>query len=90
VALLYGSWPARAAAALDLALLALVGNIFGGLSQLAVSAVGHVIAIAVGGIGSIFLVWQLRRRLAPRDNLADAGPGCPPPNSPNPELPDRG
>jgi hypothetical protein len=90
VALLYGSWPARAAAALDLALLVLVGNIFGGLSQLAVSAVGHVTAIAVGVIGSIFLVWQLRRRLAPRENLADVGPGCPPPNSPNPELPDRG
>jgi hypothetical protein len=90
VALLYGSWPARAAAALDLALLVLVANIFGGLSQLAVSAVGHVTALAVGVLGSIFLVWQLRRRLAPRENLADVGPGCPPPNSPNPELPDWG
>jgi hypothetical protein len=89
VALLYGSWLARAAAALDLALLVIVGNIFGGLSQLGVSAVGHLTALAVGVIGSIFLVWKLRRRLAPSENLADvgtsAGTGCL--DSPNPDLP---
>ena len=62
VALLYGSWLARAAAALDLALLVVVGNIFGGLSQLDVSAVGHVTAIAVGAVLGSLLVWQLRRR----------------------------
>jgi hypothetical protein len=93
VALLYGSWPARAAAALDLALLVMVGNIFGGLSQLGVSAVGHVTAITVGVIGSIFLVWQLRRRPALSENLADASPGtgtaCPP-DSPGPDLPANG
>jgi hypothetical protein len=87
VALLYGSWPARAAAALDLGLLVVVGNIFGGLSQLAVSAVGHVTAITVGVIGSIFLVWQLRKRPALNKNLADAGPGYPPPDSPDTDLP---
>jgi hypothetical protein len=75
VALLYGSWLARAAAALDLALLVVVGNIFGGLSQLAVSAVGHVTAITAGVIGGIFLVWQLRRRPALSENLADVGTG---------------
>jgi hypothetical protein len=64
VALLYGPWLARAAAAFDLALLVVVGNIFGGLSQLAVSAVGHATAIIVGVIGGSFLAWQLRRRRA--------------------------
>jgi hypothetical protein len=61
VVLLYGSWLARAAAALDLVLLVAVGNIFGGLSQLAVSAVGHTTAIAVGVVLGSLLVWQLRR-----------------------------
>jgi hypothetical protein len=86
VALLYGSWPARAAAAIDLALLVVVGNIFGGLSQLGVSAVGHVTAITVGVIGSIFLVWQLRKRPALRKNLADADIRYPQPDSPDPDL----
>jgi hypothetical protein len=79
VALLYGSWLARVAAAVDLALLAGPGGIFGGLSQLAVSAVGHVTAITVGVIGGSFLVWRQRRRRAALlgQGLADhpAGPG---------------
>lgn len=62
VVLLYGSWLARAAAAFDLVLLVWVGNIFGGLSQLAVSAVGHVTAIAVGIILGSLLASRLRRR----------------------------
>jgi hypothetical protein len=70
IALLYGSWLARAVAALDLALLVGVGDIFGGLSQLAVSAVGHITALAIGVIGSSFLVWQLRRSPAPASGLA--------------------
>ena len=60
VALLYGSWLARLAAALDLALLIFVGQIFEGLSHLQVSAVGHVTAIATGAVlGSTFF-WQRR------------------------------
>jgi len=62
VALLYGSWLARAAAALDLALLIFVGNIFGGLSDLDVAAVGHVTAMTVAAAVGSLLVWQLRRR----------------------------
>jgi len=62
VAVLYGSWPARAAAALDLALLVGVGNIFGGLSTLNVSAVGHATALAVGATGGSVLAWERRRR----------------------------
>jgi len=62
VAVLYGSWLARAAAALDLALLVSVGNIFGGLSALNLSAVGHAIALAVGATGGSVLAWDRRRR----------------------------
>jgi membrane associated rhomboid family serine protease len=70
VALLYGSWPARAAAALDLALLVAVGNIFGGLSQLSVSAVGHVTAMIVAAVlGSVL---ALRRARAARETPAGA------------------
>jgi hypothetical protein len=47
VALLYGSWLARTAAAVDLTLLVVVGNIFGGLSNLDVAAVGHLTAMIV-------------------------------------------
>jgi hypothetical protein len=70
VALLYGSWPARAAAALDLALLVAVGNIFGGLSQLSVSAVGHVTAMIVAAVLGSLLAW--RRARAARENPAGA------------------
>ena len=73
VVVLYGSWLARAAAALDLVLLVAVGNIFGGLSQLAVSAVGHATAMAVGVILGSLLIWQLRRHPKIADSLADAG-----------------
>jgi len=73
VALLYGSWLARAAAALDLALLLFVGHIFAGLSQLNVSAVGHLTAMIVAGIGGSLLVWRLRRAGPLREHPARAG-----------------
>ena len=79
VALLYGSWLARAAAALDLALLVFVGDIFGGLSSLNVSAVGHLTAMIVGVVGGSILVWQRRRQHRQRRGLggnpAGAGAG---------------
>jgi hypothetical protein len=62
VALLYGSWLARAPAAVDLILLVAVGNIFGGLSTLEVAAVGHLTAMTVAAALSSALVWHLRRR----------------------------
>lgn len=64
VALLYGTWPARLAAALDLVLLITVGQIFAGLTGLKLDAVGHVTALGVGAILGGFLVWQ--RRLVQR------------------------
>jgi len=62
VALLYGSWLARGAAALDLVILIVPGDIFAGLSHLYVAAVGHLTAMIVAaGFGSL-LVWQMRRQ----------------------------
>jgi hypothetical protein len=77
VALLYGSWLARAAAVLDLGLLVFVGNIFGGLSRLDVAAVGHLTAMTVAAVGGSLLVWQLRmRQYRPlREDPADAPAG---------------
>jgi hypothetical protein len=62
VALLYGSWLARAAAALDFVLLIFIGHIFAGLSQLEVPAVGHVIALVTGASLGTFLIRQRRRK----------------------------
>ena len=61
VAAAYGSWPARAAAVLDFAVLVVVGDIFGGLSKLDVAAVGHTTAITVSVVLGSLLAWQLRR-----------------------------
>jgi hypothetical protein len=73
VAVLWGSWPARAAAALDFALLVVVGNIFGGLTRLDVAAVGHVTAIAVAVAAGSLLAWQRRRSSQPQPLAAPAG-----------------
>jgi hypothetical protein len=62
VALLFGGWLARAAAALDLVLLIVVGQIFAGLSRLQVSAVGHVTALATGALLGSFFWWRRRRK----------------------------
>jgi membrane associated rhomboid family serine protease len=62
VALLYGPWLARAAAAADLLLLIFAGHIFAGLGELQVSAVGHLTAMLTGAVVGSFLIWQRRRR----------------------------
>jgi hypothetical protein len=70
VALLYGSWLWRAAAAVNLTLMIGVGDIFGGLSNLSVPAVGHLTAMTVGAIGGGVLVW-LRERTGQRRALGE-------------------
>ena len=62
VALLYGGWLARAAAALDLALLVIVGQVFSGLSSLEVGAVGHVTSLLTGAVLGSLLSWQRHRK----------------------------
>ena len=74
VAVLYGSWPARVAAALDFVLLVVVGNIFGGLTELDVAAVGHVTAIMVAVTAGSLLAWQRRRSSQPQSSAVPAGP----------------
>ncbi len=57
--LAFGSWPARLAAALDLAVLTFAGRIFAGLTSLDVAAVGHTTAIAVAA-GCALVIWARR------------------------------
>jgi hypothetical protein len=64
VTLLYGGWLARAAAAADMLLLVFVGQIFAGLGELQVSAVGHLTAMFTGAVLGSFLIWQRRHRKA--------------------------
>jgi len=66
VGLLRGGWRARCAAALDLAVLVFVGDIFGGISHLALAAVGHATALLVGCTLGSAHAWQRRRQAARR------------------------
>jgi hypothetical protein len=76
VALLYGSWLWRAAAAVNLTLMIGVGNIFGGLSNLSVPAAGHLTAMTVGAIGGGVLVWLRERAGQQRALGADPTAGA--------------
>lgn len=76
VALLYGPWVARGAAALDLVLLIFPGDIFGGLSNLDVAAIGHVTAMTIGAVGGSLLVWLRRRRRQPQPPPVGEEPGA--------------
>jgi hypothetical protein len=61
-AVLYGGRVARAAALLDFALLAFVGDIFAGLSRLDVAAVGHLTALTAGAAAATLLMARARRQ----------------------------
>lgn len=71
VALALGTWLARALAAIDLLILVFPGDIFGGLSQLDVAAVGHLTAMLTAAV-AVILFWQRGRRASGRD-VADGG-----------------
>lgn len=62
VALPYGRWLARAAAATDLALLIFIGQVFAGLSELDVAAVGHLTALITGAATATLFVWRQQRK----------------------------
>jgi len=62
VAVMYGSWPARVVALFDFAGLVFGGHIFAGLSNLDVSAVGHVTSMVTAAVVGYLLS---RRGLAP-------------------------
>jgi hypothetical protein len=75
VAVLYGSWPARVAAAFDFAALVFIGHIFSGLSKLDVTAVGHITAMAVSVLLGSLLAWQVRRSGPQRYGVIQGGAG---------------
>jgi hypothetical protein len=82
VAILYGGWLARVAGVLDLVLLTFVGDIFAGLSNLDVAAVGHVTAITAGavlGLASKQVRGPLRRRRIRPEPAGNAGDALAPP-----------
>jgi Rhomboid-like protein len=62
IALACGSWLARVLAAVDLALLVFPGDIFGGLSQLGVAAVGHLTAMLTAAAATTLILAGRRRR----------------------------
>jgi hypothetical protein len=78
VAVLYGSWLARVAAALDFTALVFGGQIFSGLTRLDVAAVGHTTAIAISVLLGSLLAWQRRRsppgRQQPRASARPTSP----------------
>jgi hypothetical protein len=75
VVVMYGSWPARVAAAFGFAVLVFGGDIFSGLSTLRVAAVGHTVAITSSALIGSVLAWQVRRsRRLRRDGLPPVPP----------------
>ena len=68
IAVACGTWLARAAAALDFAVLVVGGHIFGGLSHLDVSAVGHLTALVTAAV-AVTLIMARRGR-----TVRQAGP----------------
>jgi rhomboid family protein len=62
VALALGTWLARALAAVDLVILVFPGDIFGGLSQLDVAAVGHLTAMLTAAAAAVLILTRQRRR----------------------------
>jgi len=77
LALALGCWPARVAAAADLAVLVGAGRIFAGLTSLQVAAVGHLTAIAVAACAAA-LIWRRRsgRAAAPPAGLSPGMNPC--------------
>jgi len=82
IAVVCGTWLARAAAALDFAVLVFGGHIFSGLSQLDVSAVGHLTALVTAAAGVTLILARGGRpvpavtrpgRTADRAVVLDAG-----------------
>ena len=61
IALACGTWLARALAAVDLVVLVFLGHIFGGLSQLDVSAVGHLTAMLTAAAATAVILARRSR-----------------------------
>jgi hypothetical protein len=66
IALACGTWLARALAAVDLVILVFPGHIFAGLSQLDVSAVGHLTAMLTAAAATALILTRRSRRAGGR------------------------
>ncbi len=95
IVLACGTWPARALAAVDLAVLVFPGHIFGGLSQLDVSAVGHLTAMLTAAAATALILARRRRGSAGHvadghaDQVGDAGGDGPQDQLPRRAAPER-
>ena len=70
IAVIYGTWLARSLALVDFAILVVGGHIFGGLSHLEVSAVGHLTAILTAAA----IIAIIARSRPGSAHVADEGP----------------
>ena len=75
IALACGTWLARTLAAVDLVLLVFPGQIFAGLSQLDVTAVGHLTAMLTAVAATALIIARGRPRDSDRDSSSRRGPG---------------
>ena len=66
IALACGTWLARTLAAVDLVVLVFPGHIFGGLSQLDVSAVGHLTAMLTAAAATALILIRRNRKSGDR------------------------
>jgi hypothetical protein len=76
IALVCGGWLARTLAAVDLVVLVFPGQIFGGLSQLDVAAIGHLTAALTAAAATALILFrqsQSRRRDRDRGSGASGG-----------------
>jgi hypothetical protein len=73
IAVLAGTWPARVLAVIDFAVLVFAGDIFGGLSQLDVAAVGHLTSILTALAATAALL-ATRRTQASAGRVPDGQP----------------
>jgi len=75
IALALGTWLARALAAVDLVILVFPGDIFGGLGQLDVAAVGHLTAMLTAAVAAAFILVRQgqRQRSGSGGDVADGG-----------------
>jgi hypothetical protein len=89
VAVLAGTWPTRVLALADFAVLVTAGDIFGGLSQLDVAAVGHVTSIITALTITTALLAAARRTATSAGGQTATSAGRVPDRQPD-QIGDRG
>jgi hypothetical protein len=87
IALACGTWLVRALAAADLVVLVFPGDIFSGLSQLDVAAVGHLTALLTAAAASALILYRRRRSPPSSDGSAAPPRTLPADTSPHPRPP---